>query len=284
MADQKELSVLEGQFSLAPRNLTEAMEFSKLIANSEICPTQFKGKAGDVLVAVQMGMEVGLKPLQAIQNIAVINGRPTMWGDAVKGLVDASGHLEYCVETWDAAKQTATCRVKRKGRPEAVRTFSMEDAKRAGLASKDTYIKYGSRMCQMRARSYGLRDEFADVLKGLNIREEVEDFTPIAETPDGTQIGKAPPRRKSEATPAPAEESQKAPEDAPKVDQPKISDAQRKRLFAILHESSRTDDELKMHLKEVYGLESSKDIATDIYDTVVAWAKKGAQAEPGENG
>lgn len=293
----KELSVVGGSFSLAPRNLTEAMDFAKLIAQSEICPPQFKGKAGDVLVAVQMGMEVGLKPLQAIQNIAVINGRPTMWGDACKALAEASGHLEYCVETWDAKTQTATCRGKRKGRPESVRTFSMEDAKRAGLASKDTYVKYGPRMCQMRARSYFLRDDFADVLKGLMPREEVEDYETVAtQNIGGQKVDIMVPKRKSEsvstsippeplivpdapvAEPAPPlGDSQSMP--AVGSDRPKISDAQRRRLFALANKHNRAHDEIKLHLKDVYGIESTNDIPVDVYETVCAWVMEGDKVQ-----
>lgn len=203
----KELSVVEAQFSLVPRNLTEAMEFSKLIANTSLVPKSYRDKEGkvnpgDILIAVQMGLEVGLKPLQAIQNIAVINGQPTIWGDGMKALVEASGELEYCVETWDPKTKTATCRVKRKGKPERVETFSMADAATAGLADKETYKKYPQRMCPARARSWAFRGEFSDVLKGLQSREEVEDYETVGETAEGVTLMR--PRRKSEAAaPAP---------------------------------------------------------------------------------
>jgi hypothetical protein len=172
----RDLIAAQQQFKLAPTSLNEAIEYSKLIAGSSLAPKGYEGKPGDVLIAVQMGAEFGLQPLQALQNIAVINQRPCMWGDAVKGLVEASGLLEYCRETWDEETQTATCIAKRAGKPEPIsKTFSIKDAERAGLASRDTYKRYPQRMCQMRARSWVLRDEFADVLKGLRLREEEED-------------------------------------------------------------------------------------------------------------
>lgn len=207
MVDTKELSVLEAQFSLAPRNLTEAMEFAKLIAGTSLVPKSYRDKEGkvnpgDILIAVAMGNEVGLKPLQAIQNIAVINGQPTIWGDGMKGLVEASGLMEYCKETWDAKTQTATCTVKRKGKPEFTATFSMADATRAGLAAKETYQKYPQRMCPARARSWAFRGEFSDVLKGLQCREEVEDYEVTGTTDEGVTLMR--PRRKSEAAQAPS--------------------------------------------------------------------------------
>lgn len=162
-------------FSLAPRDLSEAMEFAQVMAKSDLVPKDYHGNPGNVLVAVQMGAEVGLAPMQAIQNIAVINGRPSMWGDACLALVRASGLLEAIHESSDAEK--ATCIVKRKGEAQYETTFSMEDARRAKLAEKSgPWTQYPKRMLQMRARSFALRDVFPDVLKGIIVREEAEDY------------------------------------------------------------------------------------------------------------
>ena len=159
----------------APQNLTEAMKFCEMLAESSIIPKDFRGKPGDILVAIEWGMEVGLKPMQALNNIAVINGRPSIWGDSALALVRASGLLEYIDEKVEG--DTAVCRVKRKGEPEVVRTFSMEDAERAGLLKKPgPWQQYPKRMLQMRARAWALRDTFPDVLSGIAIAEEVQDI------------------------------------------------------------------------------------------------------------
>ena len=73
--------------SLAPTNMAEAMQFARMLADSTMVPAAFQGKPGNCLVAIQWGAELGLGPLQALQNIAVINGRPTLWGDAALALV-----------------------------------------------------------------------------------------------------------------------------------------------------------------------------------------------------
>ena len=179
----------DNNFSLVPQTLTEAMEYAEIISKSSICPKAMHNKPGDVLVAVQMGSECGMKPLQAIQNIAVINGRPTVWGDAMLALVRSSGLLEQISETVTDDGAIATCAVIRKGEPQAVsRSFSLEDAKRAGLLGKQgPWQQYTSRMLQLRARSFALRDVFPDVLSGMAMREEVldipqeRDVTPVAD-------------------------------------------------------------------------------------------------------
>lgn len=163
------------KFTLTPTSLTEAMEFSKTLATSDIVPKDFKGNAGNILVAIQWGLELGLQPMQAMQNIAVINGRPSLWGDAVLALVLNSPLCDYVEESMEGDK--AICKVKRKGKKEKITEFSYEDAKKAGLLNKQgPWSQYPKRMLQMRARAFALRDVFPDVLKGLPIAEEVQDY------------------------------------------------------------------------------------------------------------
>ena len=173
-----------GGFDLSPQNFEQAMTFSNMLANSDMVPKDFKGKAENCMIAMQWGYELGMKPLQAIQNIAVINGRPAMWGDAVIALVRSSPLCEYVQESDDG--NTATCRVKRKGEPEQVRTFSADDARAAGLSGKQgPWTQYPKRMRQLRARAFALRDVFPDVLRGMPVAEEVMD------TPTERHMGQA---------------------------------------------------------------------------------------------
>ena len=123
-------------FSLTPSSLDEAIRFSEIICNSDICPSNFKGNAGNVLVAVQMGAEIGLAPIQSIQNIAVINGRACVWGDALPALAKNHPQFEYMDESFDDDKFEATCKIKRRGEPVQTVTFSRTDAQKAKLWTK----------------------------------------------------------------------------------------------------------------------------------------------------
>lgn len=180
-------------FSLMPNSLGEAMELARMIAGSDMAPKDYAGKPANVLIAIQMGADVGLKPMQALQNIAVINGRPSIWGDAALGLVQASGEMERFHETMEGEGQNrvAICIAKRKGFPDEIRrTFSWADAKKADLiGKKGPWTTYESRMMQMRARGWVLRDGFADILVGLNIVEEAMDIpTAIDVTPGHAEL------------------------------------------------------------------------------------------------
>lgn len=179
-----------GGFDLSPQNFEQALTFSTYLAESDMVPKDFKGKPGNCLIAMQWGAELGLKPLQSLQNLAVINGRPALWGDAVIALVLSSPVCDYVNEEDDG--ETATCRVKRKGGQEQVRTFSMEDAKRAGLAGKQgPWVQYPKRMRQMRARAFALRDVFPDVLRGMAVAEELQDMAVAGQAPGTKDMGAA---------------------------------------------------------------------------------------------
>ena len=163
------------QVDLSPQTFEQALTFAQYLSDSNMVPKDFQGKPANCLIAMQWGAALGLKPLQSLQNLAVINGRPALWGDAVIALVLASPVCDYVTEEDDGT--TAVCRVRRKGGAEQVRSFSMEDARMAGLAGKQgPWTQYPKRMRQLRARAFALRDVFPDVLRGMAVAEELQDM------------------------------------------------------------------------------------------------------------
>ena len=172
-------------------SLDDAWRFAKCVAESGLAPKGIETPAA-VLVAIQMGAEIGLTPMASLQNIAVINGRPSVWGDAMLAVCRQSGvfdeaEFEERIEG-EGDKQVATCTVRRKpdGKP-VIRTFSVADAKKAGLYGKTgPWSQYPARMLQMRARSWALRDCFGDYLRGVNCAEEqigIVEATVVGEKP-----------------------------------------------------------------------------------------------------
>jgi len=157
----------------------QLMRFGQIASKSGMVPTQYSNKPEAIIIAVQMGSELGLAPMQSLQNIAVINGRPSVWGDALLGLVKASPVCDDVVETIEGSgdSMTAICVAKRKGKAPVEARFSVEDAKGASLWTKPgPWKQYPRRMLQMRARGFALRDAFPDVLRGLITAEEAADM------------------------------------------------------------------------------------------------------------
>lgn len=164
---------------LRPASFNELAQFSNMAAKSAMVPPGFRNKPEDIMLAVQMGSELGLAPMQALQNIAVINNRPSVWGDALIGLCRASPNCEDIAEKLDGdgENMVATCMAKRRGASPVVARFSVADAKKAGLWGKaGPWQQYPARMLQLRARGFALRDAFPDVLRGLISAEEARDM------------------------------------------------------------------------------------------------------------
>ena len=165
------------------------VRFATAVSKTSLAPKGLES-AESIAVAIQMGLEVGLTPMAALQNIAVINGRPTIWGDAQLAVCRATGELEAFEEWYESGgKRTgrnpqifgddamAVCSVKRRGYPAIESAFSVADAKRAGLWSKQgPWSQYPARMLRFRARSFALRDQFGDALKGMLTTEEGQDI------------------------------------------------------------------------------------------------------------
>ncbi len=164
-------------------SIDDMRAFAEIVVKSKLAPKGFESPES-VLIAIQMGAEVGLAPMSALQNIAVINGKPCLYGDAPIALVRASGQLEVFAERIERGdgsddQMAAYCTVQRKGYAATEQKFSVADAKKAGLWGKSgPWSAYPKRMLQMRARSFVLRDTFADVLKGFRIADEVADYAP----------------------------------------------------------------------------------------------------------
>lgn len=170
-------------------SLEDAFRFAKAIVSSGFAPKGMD-KPESVLVALQWGAELGLTPMAALSNIAVVNGRPSLFGDAALALIRSSGQLEQYTEQ-EVGKRGQDdfgfkITAKRKGFDPQSETFTVADAKTAKLWGKaGPWTDYPARMLKFRARGFLLRDMFGDVLKGLKTLEEVRDeplnVTPVAE-------------------------------------------------------------------------------------------------------
>lgn len=172
------------QFRLIPQTFDQAIDAAERFATSGMVPKTYTkssdnpNAANKILVAWEYGASLGLGMMPSLQGIAIISGNPVLWGDAALAVIMASGELEDIDESVEGE-----CTITRKGkRPKTIK-FSMEDAKKAGLLTKaGPWISYPKRMLQMRVRAFALRDVFPDILKGMKIAEEVQDYPDAIET------------------------------------------------------------------------------------------------------
>lgn len=218
VANQKN-QMEKSQIALSARGLQlstleDMWRFSQCVVKSGFAPKGME-KPESVLIAVEMGYEVGLSPMAALQNTAVVNGRPTIYGDAALALVRGSGLLDFYEEKQVGRKggdDFGYCvTAKRKGdNSKYSETFTVADAKTAGLWGKPgPWTQYPARMLKFRARGFLLRDAFGDVLKGMRTYEEARDYIDIdaevVETPKQKLFAPKTPEPEA-AVEAPAEE------------------------------------------------------------------------------
>ena len=165
--------------ALVPQTLEEAFRVSQAIASSGLAPRGMD-KPETIMVAIMAGAELGLAPFQALQSFAVVNGRPTLWGDGLMAVARSQGIKAREWIEGEGDQTVAHCEVTRPDTGEIIqRAFSVSDAKKAALWGKaGPWQSYPKRMLQMRARAWALRDGCADMLRGFQVREEVEDYQP----------------------------------------------------------------------------------------------------------
>ena len=180
------------RLGMAPQTFEEGYRLAQLMASTQLVPKDFQGKPAEVLVAIELGMEVGLAPMQALQSIAVINGRPSIWGDGFLALIMSArpykDHEEFyevdgerrdglTAEDFKKPTTAAVCTFWRHDKAKPVTSrFTVAQAAKAGLIGKQgPWTTYPDRMLKMRARSWAGRDCFPDILRGIRTAEEAFD-------------------------------------------------------------------------------------------------------------
>ena len=163
-------------------NFEQVWKFAQTVADTQLVPKHFHKDPAAILVAIEFGVELGVPPMQALQNIAVINGKPSIWGDLGMALIQSAPDLAKFESHWDADKKEATFTIGRQlrtgGMVEETGVFSMQDARVAGLATRDTYKNYPDQMCMWRAFWRAARRTYSDRLRGLVGAEEARDMHP----------------------------------------------------------------------------------------------------------
>lgn len=168
--------IMEVNENLMPQTLKGKYEMAGVLARSGLIPKGLD-TAEKVFVALQWGHELQLSPMVAVNNIAVINGKPTLSADIMSAVVKRSpeyGGVEW-IKNSDTEAECKITRILPNGKTETVTSrFSIEDAKKAGLTNKQIWQQYPRRMLKHRCLSYGLKDLFPDILAGLYTPEEME--------------------------------------------------------------------------------------------------------------
>ncbi len=173
-----------GVTALIPRTIEQFRELSVILANSGLVPKDYQGKPDDCFVAMMYGAELGIPPLQAMQDIAVINGKPGIYGDILLAILYSSPLFDDASfdESWEGEYPNdnfkAICTMGRRLPDGTVKTitreFSVADAKLAKLWGKaGPWTNYPRRQIQWKPRWWTARDLFTDLLRGARSAEDL---------------------------------------------------------------------------------------------------------------
>ena len=158
---------------------------------------------GDFFLIMLKGIELGLMPTLAVDFINVISGKPVLDGKGMLALIYSSGVCESL--DIDSKPEICTIKVKRKGYPEQIVTFSKQDAvvcmvtewvngvkKTIPLWEKSNWKNQPEVMLKWRCVSKMARQSFPDIIGGLYTKEEIEADVDVLE--DGTEIDRPKPQ------------------------------------------------------------------------------------------
>jgi len=266
-----------GNRGIAPSSMDDLYRFATAVSKSGLAPKGIETPEA-IFVALEMGLEVGLPMMAALQNIAVINGRPAIWGDAQLAVVRSTGELALFEEWYEekgkrltrnpmafSDETAAVCRVQRQGYEPAETAFSVADAKRANLWGKaGPWTQYPARMLKHRARSFALRDQFGDALRGLRTVEEVQD-DPVATARNVTPPMFATPTPEPEVAPEPAPVAEVAQETA----QPSDLDMRRQAIAEAFIEVGVSFDLFRQWMVEVRKIDIAADSFAELDEALV---------------
>ncbi len=184
-----------GERGLAFENAAELYRIADAFVKGGVAP---KGAtAGGVMAAILKGRALGLDEITSLSNIVVIGGRVQMGGALVLALVRRHHACAEGPTYWWRGKgetRAAFVRARRVDERGAItHRFGMEEAVRAGLASKETYRQWGDDMLLWRAVARMGRRQFPDILAGCYVPGEVVEALGAAPVEPGRPAEEPPP-------------------------------------------------------------------------------------------
>jgi hypothetical protein len=184
MSDSNDIVLREdNDYSLSPRSVLDITptqydllnRIAKVYASSIFSGSKNRGTRmtpEDAFVALMLGIELGFKPMSALQHISVIQGKPSLDGKGMLAVIHASGQLKEMKIEGDDKKCTIT--MTRVNGVSHTSSYTIEEAKSAGLVKDGGgWVKYPARMLEWRCVAFCARIVFADIIGGVYTPEEI---------------------------------------------------------------------------------------------------------------
>lgn len=188
--DALELDPVRG---FVPKTVGDLKRLAILMSKTEFVPSCFRNKPSDVFLALNYAIAAGMDNLiLGIQDMYVIHGRVSMYGNSCRALLMRSGLLEDLKEEWSGEFPdddfSIRITMKRKGiKSPFIGEWSVADEKQAGIFGSNVHKTYPKDMMYWRAWHRAAGRGFSDVMKGIVPREiarDMEDLEQIEVLPN----------------------------------------------------------------------------------------------------
>ena len=176
---------------IAVQDMPITWKMIEVMAAGTSLPQRYRDAPGDVLTVMKMGQELGVPPLEALNEIYVVNGRPSASGKLLAAMIWRAGHVIICDPSPTGATVKSYRKINGKYHEMPEVTFTVEDAKRAQLWDKETYQQYPQAMMAWRAITLAARIHFPDVVSSIGyVPEEqgLEDLDILEATKNVVEI------------------------------------------------------------------------------------------------
>lgn len=191
--------------------ISQLKELGSTLVKSGLLPAGIKSAEAAVVIILK-GRELGLPPMQALSHVHVVNGKPTLSAEVMLAMALQRGHRVVVAESTNERATVKGQRLEWPGQygPEQSLTFSMEDARTAGVTGNPTWKKYPAAMLRARAISAFMRMFAPDVLMGASyvpeeLGAEVNEDGEVVRVDDAQDVEFTPAQPEPSSTVVPAE-------------------------------------------------------------------------------
>ena len=173
---------VQDERSISPFNNIKSFELAQRMATalsrSTMVPMDYRGSVANCLVAMEMAHRTGISPLMVMQNMFIIQGRPSWSSQFIIAVINASGRFSPLDFVFSADGQECHCEAIRDGKVVVGPTVSFEMARAEGWSTKggSKWKTMPDLMIRYRAAGFFGRVHAPDLLLGLYSEHESFDI------------------------------------------------------------------------------------------------------------
>lgn len=163
-------------------NFIMACQMAKALAQSTLVPNEYRGNDSNCLIAIDLSQRLGASPFLVMQNLDVIQGKPSWSAKALIGMINASGKYDFELQFEEKQDKegkpfSCQCWTEKNGRKVTGPVIDMDMAKAEGWTNKNgsKWKTMPQVMLRYRAASFFSRMNCPEISMGIYTTDEIID-------------------------------------------------------------------------------------------------------------